>query len=111
MKSSLLFDCQFRYAAGFSCDVQFETEGSLTALFGPSGSGKTTLLSLIAGLLKPNQGTVRLGDRVLTHTKRGVNLRPEHRRLGMLFQDHCLFPHLRNSANIAYGARRRGGGS
>lgn len=81
----------------------------LTALFGPSGSGKTTVLSLIAGLLKPDRGHICVTGQVVTDTKAGVFLKPERRSVGLLFQDHCLFPHLRVHANLAYGARRRAG--
>jgi molybdate transport system ATP-binding protein len=109
MNMILEFQCRHRYASGFSLDVQFEADGHVTALCGPSGSGKTTLLSLIAGLLKPDCGVIRLGDQVVTDTSAGVFLPPEHRRVGLLFQDHCLFPHLRVKANICYGARRRAG--
>jgi molybdate transport system ATP-binding protein len=78
-------------------------------LFGPSGSGKTTVLSLIAGLLKPSSGFIRLGETVLTDTAAGIFLPPEDRFVGLLFQDQCLFPHLRVLANLRFGSRRRGG--
>ncbi len=109
MASSLVFDCTHHYPSGFTLDAGFEADGRVTALFGPSGSGKTTILSLVAGLLKPQRGTIRLGERVLTDTTQGLLLPPERRRVGCLFQDHCLFPHLRVHANIAYGLRRRSG--
>ena len=107
--SSLVFDCQYRYPTGFLLDAQLETDGQVTALFGPSGSGKSTLLSLIAGLLKPDRGYIRLGEQVVADTKSSIFMPPERRRVGLLFQDHCLFPHLRVRANIAYGMRRRAG--
>lgn len=107
MTSHLVFDCQHRYESGFELNVRFEADNHVTAVCGPSGSGKTTLLSLIAGLLTPDRGYIRLGEQVVTDTKTGVSLRPEQRRVGLLFQEHCLFPHLRVQANIAYGTRRR----
>jgi len=107
--SQLVFDCRYRYPSGFTLDAQLELTSRVMAIFGPSGSGKTTLLSLIAGLLKPERGYIRLGEQVVTDIESGVFLTPDQRRVGFLFQDHCLFPHLRVQANIAYGFRRRAG--
>lgn len=76
-------------------------KGSSVTLLGPSGCGKTTLLRAIAGLDRPDAGTVSLGGRVLTNGDRFVA--PERRRIGMVFQDWALFPHLDVSANVAYG--------
>jgi molybdate transport system ATP-binding protein len=109
-RQTLDFDCRHRYADGFELDARFATNASVTALFGPSGSGKTTILSLIAGLLRPEAGSIRFGDRAFLDVKRGTILPPERRRVGVLFQERRLFPHLSVRANIAYGARRRQGG-
>lgn len=109
MESSLTFNCRHRYPSGFTLDASFETGGKVTALFGPSGSGKSTIVSLIAGLLKPQHGLIELGPDVLTDTESRVFWPPERRRVGLLFQDYCLFPHLRVRANITYGMHRRGG--
>jgi molybdate transport system ATP-binding protein len=103
----LRFDCRHRYASGFELDAAFDAPGGVTALFGRSGSGKSTALALIAGLLRPVRGYVRLGDRVLLDTAAGVRLPPEERRVGLVFQDHLLFPHLTVRANLEYGLRRR----
>jgi molybdate transport system ATP-binding protein len=103
----LEFDCRHRYADGFELDARFTTNASVTALFGPSGSGKTTILSLIAGLLRPTAGAIRFGDRTFLDAKSGTFLPPERRRVGVLFQERRLFPHLTVRANVAYGARRR----
>jgi iron(III) transport system ATP-binding protein len=83
--------------------------GSMLALLGPSGCGKTTLLRIIAGLEQPDGGEVRLGDRVVTGP--GTRVAPERRRVGMVFQDWALFPHLSVGRNVAYGLPRaeRGG--
>ena len=107
MKPSLKFRCQHEYPSGFKLDAEFEATDHVTALFGPSGSGKTTVMGLIAGLIKPQQGHIGIGDLVVVDSQAGVFLRPEQRRVGLLFQEHCLFPHLRVKANIAYGMRRR----
>ena len=78
--------------------------GGIVALLGPSGCGKTTLLRIVAGLERPDAGQVRVGDRVLTGPGRWVP--PEKRRVGMVFQDWALFPHLSVGRNVAYGLPR-----
>jgi iron(III) transport system ATP-binding protein len=88
-------------------DVSVEVaDGRMLALLGPSGCGKTTLLRIIAGLETPDAGEVRVGGRVLTGD--GVAVPPERRRIGMVFQDWALFPHLDVGANVAYGLPRVG---
>ena len=92
----------------FHLAARFESTGGVTALFGRSGSGKTTLVNLIAGLLRPDRGTIRLGDTVLFDSARGIDV-PVHRRaIGYVFQEGRLFPHLSVRANLLYG-RRFGG--
>jgi molybdate transport system ATP-binding protein len=105
--SFLSFRCQHRYPAGFHLEVGFRADHRFTALFGPSGSGKTSILNMIAGFLRPQQGTIRLGDRLLLDTARGVSLPPERRHVGVVFQDSLLFPHLTVEGNLRYGQRRR----
>jgi molybdate transport system ATP-binding protein len=85
--------------------VAFELDHPVTSLFGPSGSGKTSVLSAIVGFLHPQDGKVRLGDRTVLDTAGRVNLAPERRHLGVVFQDHLLFPHLTVEANLRYGHR------
>jgi len=77
------------------------------ALVGPSGAGKTSVLRVVAGLTRPPRGRVALGDEVWLDTARGVELPPERRRAGLVFQEYALFPHLSVHANVAYGAARR----
>jgi iron(III) transport system ATP-binding protein len=79
--------------------------GRLVALLGPSGCGKTTLLRTIAGLERPEAGEIRVGARVLSGE--GAFTQPERRRIGMVFQDAALFPHLSVGRNVAYGLPRR----
>lgn len=105
--SLLSFQCRHRFPGGFELDVAFEVDRPITSLFGPSGSGKTSLLSTIGGFLRPQTGKIRLADQVVLDTAGGVCLPPERRRLGMVFQDHLLFPHLSVEANLRYGQRRR----
>lgn len=73
------------------------------ALAGPSGAGKTSLLRVAAGLLRPSQGTVRCGSQTWLDTERGIDLPPDRRRIGFLFQDYALFGHLSAWRNVAYG--------
>jgi molybdate transport system ATP-binding protein len=99
--------CRLRYASGFCVAPAFATEAAVTALFGPSGSGKTSILSMIAGLRRPEAGSIRLGSHTLFDSAAGINLPPEQRRIGYAFQDHLLFPHLDVRANLLYGWKRR----
>jgi molybdate transport system ATP-binding protein len=107
--SLLSFECRHRFDSGFDLDIRFDAEHPVTALFGPSGSGKTTVLSIIGGFMRPQRGRVQLGDRVLVDTAAGVELAAEKRRVGYVFQDLLLFPHLVVESNLRYGQRRRGG--
>ena len=83
--SQLYFDARLRFESGFELDAKFEAGQGVTALFGPSGSGKTTILGLIAGVLRPLEGVIRLGDRTLVDTRAGLFLPPEKRRIGIVF--------------------------
>jgi molybdate transport system ATP-binding protein len=103
----LQFDCRFRYDHGFCLDFAFEAGEGVTGLCGPSGCGKTTVLNLIAGLLTPAAGRIVLSGRVLVDVSAGVNLPPEQRGIGFVFQHHLLLPHLSVEANLRYGQRRR----
>jgi molybdate transport system ATP-binding protein len=79
----------------------FTAGPGLTALFGPSGAGKTSILNMVAGLLRPDHGHIRIGARALFGD--GIDLPPEARRVGYVFQDGRLFPHRRVRANLTYG--------
>ncbi len=81
--------------------ARFTVGPGLTALFGPSGAGKTSVLNMVAGLLRPDRGHIRIGDRILFDGT--ADLPPEARRVGYVFQDGRLFPHRRVRANLAYG--------
>lgn len=104
--SVLRFDCRFRYASGFALRFAFVAERGVTAIVGPSGSGKTTVLNLIAGLLTPAEGVIELGETRLFDATSSVNLPPERREIGYIFQDYQLFPHLTVEQNLRYGQRR-----
>lgn len=102
----LRFDCQLTYPSGFQLCAAFEAGDGVTALFGPSGSGKSTVFALIAGLLRPASGTIHLADRVLVDTQTRVFVSPEERRIGVVFQDHLLFPHMSVEQNLRFGLGR-----
>jgi molybdate transport system ATP-binding protein len=87
----------------FQLDVTFALEKGITILFGPSGAGKTTLLDCIAGLADPDQGRIVVGGRVLLDSEQGISLGAIERKIGYVFQDLALFPHLSVAANVAYG--------
>ncbi len=103
----LSFPASTAFPVASSLDVQFELNHRFTALFGPSGSGKTSVLGMIAGLLRPQSGRIALADRRLLDTAAGVCLPPERRRVGMVFQDLLLFPHMSVEDNLRYGQRHR----
>lgn len=93
-------------AGGFELDVAFVLEKGITILFGPSGAGKTTLLDCIAGLTSPDKGRIVIGTRVLFDSEERIDLSAMERRVGYVFQDLALFPHLTVEANVAYGLSR-----
>ncbi len=90
---------------GLTLDAAFEAPQGVTALFGRSGAGKTTLVNAVAGLLRPDAGRVAVDDWVLFDTARGLWLPPHRRRLGYVFQEGRLFPHMTVRKNLSYGAR------
>lgn len=103
----LEFACSLRYPSGFTLDAAFTLQTSITVLSGRSGSGKTTILSILAGLRRPDRGRIRLDSTVLFDSDARVDLPPEARRIGYVFQDYLLFPHLSVRRNLLYGWRRR----
>lgn len=99
------FEIKLRHRLGdFTLDVDLTAGSGVTALFGPSGAGKTSVIRAVAGLLRPDEGVVRLGDRTLVDTTKGVFLKPHQRRVGYVFQDARLFPHMSVAQNLVYGA-------
>lgn len=88
---------------GFDLDVTVETPPGVTVLFGPSGSGKTTLVNAVAGLLRPDSGRIATDGWVLLDTEARRNLAPHRRRIGYIFQEGRLFPHLTVRQNLTYG--------
>ncbi|HEX8100678.1 MAG TPA: ATP-binding cassette domain-containing protein [Actinomycetota bacterium] len=89
-------------------DVNLAVADETLGLFGPSGSGKTTVLRAISGLIRPDDGHVTVNGRTLFDRRGGIDLLPERRRTGLVFQDAALFPHMTVRQNVAFGVRRRG---
>ena len=89
----------------FRLDVEFTAASGVTILFGHSGSGKTTCLRAVAGIVTPDEGRISLDDRLYFDSASGANLPIQHRRVGFVFQDYVLFPHLTAEQNVVYGIR------
>jgi molybdate transport system ATP-binding protein len=92
----------------FSVTARFEASAGVTALFGPSGAGKTTVVNMIAGLLTPDRGSIRLDKMVMFDADAKINLPPYRRGIGYVFQEGRLFPHLSVRQNLDYGRRMSG---
>ena len=109
MAGELIARCRKRLGGGFALDAALRiplAESPVTVLFGPSGAGKTTLLRLIAGLETPDEGAISMAGVTWFDGAGGVNLPPQKRRAGFLFQDYALFPHLTAAGNAAFAAPR-----
>lgn len=87
----------------FTLDASFDSPAGVTAIFGRSGSGKTSVVNAVAGLMHPDAGKIAVGGQVLFDKKAGINLRPQQRRVGYVFQDARLFPHMTVQRNLTYG--------
>lgn len=107
--SELVVDTTFSRSSGHRLHAQFSVAaGEVLAVVGPNGAGKSTLLSLIAGLLRPDSGTVRLGDRALFSESENIFIAAHRRRISLLLQDSLLFPHMSVRANVEFGPRSLG---
>ena len=91
----------------FELDVEFAAEAPIVGLFGRSGAGKSSVVNAIAGIGTPRRGSIRVNGETLFDSAAGIDLRPEQRRVGYVFQDALLFPHLDVKANLLYGQRLR----
>lgn len=100
------FDIKVQRTLGqFTIHREFKVGSGLTVLFGPSGSGKTSILNMVAGLLRPDSGHVSVNGVTMFDSRQKVNLRPDKRHIGYVFQDGRLFPHRRVRSNLLYGYR------
>ena len=95
-----------RRLGDFRLDIDVRCPYEVTAVFGPSGAGKTTLLNMVAGLVRPDEGEITIDDDVLFSSDRGIDRPPEQRRIGYVFQDDLLFPHLTVEDNLRFGYDR-----
>jgi molybdate transport system ATP-binding protein len=92
---------------GFSLDVQWTAGDGVAVLFGPSGAGKSLTLACLAGLVRPDSGRIVVDGRVLFDAAAGIDLPPQARRVGFVFQGYALFPHLSVAENVGFGLRDR----
>ncbi|MGO4705624.1 molybdenum ABC transporter ATP-binding protein [Microvirga sp. 2MCAF38] len=100
----MILDVDIRHEQGpFTLQARFHSTGRLTAIFGPSGSGKTTLVNAIGGLLRPTFGRIVINDRTLVDTKRNIFIPKHKRRVGYVFQEGRLFPHMSVRQNMLFG--------
>ncbi len=105
------FDVALRKRVGapgrvFELDIRFQTQARRTVIFGPSGAGKSLTLQAVAGLLRPDEGRILVEGELLFDAARRIDVPARARRLGYLFQDYALFPHLSVRQNIAFGLQR-----
>lgn len=98
------FDLSFTRGA-FTLQAAYRSSAPITGVFGPSGAGKSTLIRSLAGLDRPDHGVIALDGEVLFDSARHVHVPAHRRRIGVVFQDHCLFPHLSAAGNLRYGQR------
>lgn len=92
----------------FALEVEFRVSAGVTAIFGASGAGKTTVINTIAGLHRPDRGKISFDDQILFCSETRVNLPTSQRRLGYVFQDHRLFPHMTVAENLTFARRAQG---
>ncbi len=93
--------------SAFEIDAEFScATNGIVALFGRSGAGKTSLVNMLAGLLRPDSGRIKIDGVTVFDSSRGLDLPPERRRIGYVFQEGRLFPHITVRGNLTYGLRR-----
>lgn len=102
----MLYIQVLRQQGSFRVDATFQNQNAgITAIFGPSGAGKTSVINMVAGLSRPDKGRIVVQDRVLFDSDYRINLPPEKRSIGYIFQDGRLFPHLTVRGNLTYGMK------
>jgi molybdate transport system ATP-binding protein len=90
----------------FALEASFRAEHDRIVVFGPSGSGKSITMQCIAGLLRPDSGRIQIGERVLFDSAAGIDVPPQARNVGFVFQDYALFPHLSVERNVGFGLKK-----
>lgn len=104
-----MLEAEFTTKRGqFTIKIQLEVDQEILVLWGPSGAGKTTILQSLAGLLKPAAGFIKLNGHTLFSSSEGINLPPRSRKIGYVFQDYALFPHMTVRQNVCYGIKSGG---
>ena len=98
-----------RNLGAFTVDARFDCASGITALFGKSGAGKTSIVQMMSGLIRPQNGRIEIDGNAVFDSAEGINVPPDKRRVGYVFQDARLFPHMNVRRNLEYGRRRRGG--
>lgn len=106
--SILEVNFQHQFLSGFKLDIDFKVDHQITSIFGASGSGKTSILAMIAGLKSPKEGRILLNGRILYEDWSKINVPIHQRRVGVIFQDHLLFPHLNVEKNLKYAIHGHG---
>src|SRR5262249_49462239 len=92
-----------KHLPGFTLEADWDADDKVVALFGPSGAGKTLTLQCLAGLVRPDRGRIVVNGTVFYDSGQGIDIPPQKRRLGYVFQGYALFPHLSVADNVAYG--------
>ena len=95
----------------FTVDARFDCAGGISALFGTSGAGKTSIVQMMAGLIRPQNGRIEIGGETVFDSAKNIDIPVHQRRVGYVFQDARLFPHMSVRRNLDYGRRRRGDGA
>ncbi len=106
MSDALLHIAVEKRVGSFRVDTNISSGPGITALFGRSGAGKSTIVQMIAGLIRPDRGRIQIGEDILFDSARGIDLSPERRNVGYVFQDARLFPHMSVRQNLRYGIDR-----
>ena len=101
----LTAEIRLQLSSSFQLDCAFEVPAGFTVLFGPSGAGKTSVLDCIAGIKTPDSGKIKIDEKVVFESERGLNVPASQRHLAYVFQSLALFPHLSVSENVAYGIK------
>lgn len=91
---------------GFSLEIKCDIDAQVTGIFGPSGAGKTTLLNILSGLATPDRGSLHINNKEVFNSEKKINLPPEKRKIGYVFQEGRLFPHMNVAQNLRYGFRK-----
>lgn len=99
----MLYSDFFKRLDGFDLNIHIEADNTVIGLFGPSGAGKSMTLKCIAGIEKPERGVIRLDDRILFDSEQKIDLPPQKRKVGYLFQDYALFPNMTVRGNVTAG--------